>query len=74
MAAVDAHAAHVMLVAERHRLVASDADLRVVRRTIDFCHCPNEPGHEEGPAKDTHPRDGIRTGMEYLWHSFVRET
>ena len=48
IAAVNAEAGHVMLVAERHRLRSSDAGIRDVGRALELPQAPAQPCDDNG--------------------------
>src|SRR5207253_11147248 len=67
--AIEAFAAHVVLVAEGDRLLARGVRQGQVRGAAHDVDQPAQPRDEEHRSEDAHPRDGIRAAMEYLRHS-----
>lgn len=72
VAAVDAQAADVVLVAERDGLRLADSGVGDVGGTLDFHGHPAERGNYEYRAKDGGARQGIRTAMKDLRHSLMK--
>jgi hypothetical protein len=68
VAAVDAVAGHVALVAELDRLLAGHIDLRDPRRAIDLIGEVEKTGDEEKCAEDTDPGYRVRAAMKNLRH------
>src|SRR5688572_5478093 len=66
--AVDAEAGHVMLMAERYRLLAMDALIGEVGRTDDAADDPENKTGNEDRAKDGDARKRIGTTVENLRH------
>ena len=71
IAAVDAEAADVVLVAERDGLRFADASISNVGGALNLHRDPTQGGNNEHRAKDGGPGQGIRTAMEDLRHSLV---
>src|SRR5207302_1687710 len=67
--AIEAFAAHVVLVAEGDRLLARGVRQGPVRGAAHDVDQPAQPRDEEHRSEDAHPRDGVRAAMEYLRHS-----
>jgi len=68
VAAIDAQAADVVLVAERHRLLAQDAGTRDIIRPAEFrCH-PSQAGKDEDRAQDAHLGDDVEAAVKNLRH------
>ena len=68
MAAVDAEPLHVMLVAERNRLLARHAGARHIRRTVQSHQKPQKSAQEENRPENTDLRDGVGAGVKNLRH------
>ena len=68
VAAVDPQPLDVVLVAERHRLVADHRHLRHVWRPEDRVHDAEQPQGEEHRPEDAHAREDIRAPREHLSH------
>src|SRR6266480_4110634 len=66
--AVDAQAGDVVLMAERHRLLADHARAGDVIGAHEFGPRPAQARHDEDAAKDTHARDGVEAAVEDLRH------
>ena len=71
VAAVDAQAGDVMLMAERHGLLADDALIGRVRRTDDSADGPEHKTDNEDSPKDGDTRKRIGATVENLRHSSV---
>src|SRR5688572_23040846 len=68
VAAVDAVAGHVALVAELDRLLARHVDLRHPRRAIDLIGEVEKTGNEEEGAENADPGYRVRAAMKNLRH------
>src|SRR5262249_13747976 len=68
IAAVDTEAAHVMLVAERNRLVEYNVLSGYIRRANDSCPSPCDHCKSDDSAKDRHARNDVHAAMEDLGH------
>jgi len=70
VAAVDAVIAHVMFVAELHRLLAGNVLPRHIRRTRHGEHGNSRHAGQKKRRKHTESRDEIRAAMKNLGHVF----
>ena len=68
IAAVDSHAAHMVFMAERHRLFAGNSGLRHIRGPFDDSGHPDEPADNKYGAKDACLGERVRAWVEYLSH------
>ena len=68
VAAVDAVAGDVALVAELNRLLARDVRLGDPGRAVDFGEEPEQAGDEEHRAEDADPRDRVGAAVKDLRH------
>jgi len=68
VAAIDSVIAHMMFVAELHRLFARDVLPRQVRRTCSGQQRQNCKPDQEKCRKDTKSGDEVRASMENLGH------
>lgn len=68
VAAINAELAHVMAMAERHRLLAHDAGLGDIRRAFDDAKNPEQPADKKHRAKDADFGKSIGARMENLRH------
>ena len=69
VAAVDAVAGDVALVAERHRLRPSDACIGDIRRALEIYACPESKGERKYPDVDRGPGNYVSAAMENLHRS-----
>src|SRR5439155_10533841 len=68
VAAVDAVAGDVALVAELNRLLARDARFGDPRRSVHGVEEPEEGGDEENRAEDADPSNRVGAAVKDLWH------
>jgi hypothetical protein len=62
----------MVLVAERHRLIAHDVDFGQIVGAKDHNQEPAEEAEDHDTAEDSDSRDGIRIAMEDLRHEVIR--
>src|ERR1019366_3408352 len=70
--AIQSKLPHVMLVAERHRLILRHIHFRNVWRGRKLVDRPGERNQQKRRAIDAHTRDRIRAPMKYLGHKTQR--
>jgi hypothetical protein len=68
VAAIDTVVAHVVLMAELHRLRARDSYFGQVGRTVDGGDGGEKRQQYRDAAEDAHARNGVGAPMEYLSH------
>ena len=71
VAAVDAHAAHVMRVAEGHRLLAGLVGPGDPGRAVHPEEEQHDAADDEEPTEDREPRQGVRAAVEDLGHELT---
>src|SRR6266478_9147615 len=69
--AVDAESGDMVLVAEGDGLRLAHSSIGDVRRALDLHRDPTERGNHEDRAKNSGPRQSIRTAMKNLRHAYV---
>src|ERR1700680_4123786 len=69
VAAVDADAPHVMLMAERHRLLPGHRRPSAVVRLVQFIARPAQKPYKKDRAVNRNARQCVRTVMKDLRHS-----
>ena len=74
IAAVDAEAGDVMLMAERNRLRLANPRISDIGRALNFHGHPTEGGHHEDRAKNRGARHGIGAAMKNLRHAGLRSS
>jgi len=72
VAAIDAVARIVVLMAEGHGLGLGDVLVRGIGRALDFQSSRQQQRHNDHHSDDRKPRNCIRTTMEDLGHLFVK--
>src|ERR1700688_1298115 len=72
IAAVDAEAGNVMLVAEGDRLRLAHASIGYVGRALDLHRDPTERSNHEDRAENCGPGQGVGAAMKNLRHTYVR--
>jgi hypothetical protein len=69
---IDADAGYMMLMAERHRLLAHDVSFSEVRRSDENTHDSTRCGNDEDRTENAQSRKRIGTAVEILCHDELR--
>jgi hypothetical protein len=72
VAAIDAQSRYMVLMAEGNWLRLANPRIRHVGRTLDGINHPSQCCHDKYGAKNSGPRQTIRTAIEDLRHSLMR--
>lgn len=69
---IDAEAAHMVIMAERHGLDARHVFVGYIRGPVDRGHQPEQTDNQEQCAKYTQARKGVRAAVKNLRHTGVK--